>query len=200
MPEKDPAKITLNDVRLSFPQLWTPKAMEGSESEPKFSATFILDNTKHAATLDLIDATMDKLALDHWKKKVPFKRCLKDGNEKADKDGYGDGVSFINASRKTRPAVVDRDPAIPVTEADGKVFAGCYVNAVIRLWVQDNRFGKRVNAELLCVQYYREGEAFGAGKVNAEEEFRKIDEEVAGQEAAKRQRSGAPKPVSMEDF
>lgn len=178
MPDKntpDIAIIKLEAVRLSFPSLFTPKAMEGSE--PKFSATLIMDNTKHAKLIALMEKTIERLALDYWKKKTSFKSCLRDGNDKPEMDGYGDGVMFVNASRKTRPAVVDRQ-VNPVTEEDGVIYAGCYVNATIRLWVQDNKFGKRVNAELRAVQFVKDGESFGAGPVNAEDEFKSLEEEV----------------------
>lgn len=169
----DPAIIKLDNVRLSFPALFTARAVEGSE--PRFSASFLMDNEKHKALIAKIQTTIDRLALDHFKKKVVFKSCLHDGSEKEDKEGYGDGVMYINASRKTRPAVVNRDVS-PLTEADGVVYAGCYVNATIRLWVQDNKFGKRVNAELRAVQYYGKGDAFGAGPVKAEDEFTAVED------------------------
>lgn len=168
----DLAIIRLKNVRLSFPHLFTAHAMEDGQ-EPKFSATFILDNTEHTQTISLIEKTIDRLALDFWKKKTSFKRCLRDGNDKADLDGYGDGKMFVSSSRKQRPPVVDRD-VNPVTEEDGIIYAGCYVNATIRLWVQDNKFGKRVNAELWAVQFVKDGESFGAGKVDPEQEFERL--------------------------
>ncbi len=174
----DIAIIKLPNVRLSFPHLFQPHAMEEGQ-EPKYSAAFILDNEKHAALIKQIEKTIERLALDYWKKKVPFKPCLRDGNEKADKEGYGDGVSFISASRKTRPAVVDRQ-VNPLTEEDGVIYAGCYVNATIRLWVMDNKFGKRVNAELRAVQFLKDGESFGAGPVKAEDEFEAVADDVDG--------------------
>lgn len=166
----DPAIVKLPGVRLSFPHLFKPHAMEGSE--PKFSATFILDNVKHATLLDQIEALIDRLALDEFKKKVSLKhRCLHDGNEKLDIEGYGDGVSFITSRKKTRPPVVDLDLS-PLTEEDGKIYAGCYVNASIHLWVQNNKWGKGVNAELRAVQFFRDGESLGgAAPVNVEDEF-----------------------------
>lgn len=166
----DPTIIRLDNVRLSFPHLFQPHAMEEGQ-EKKYGASFILDNDKHAKLLEHIEATIERLALDAFKKKIHFKTCLRDGDEKPNMDGYGDGVSFITASRKTRPAVVDTDPSVPITEEDGRIYAGCYVNATIRLWVQDNKWGKRVNAELRAVQFRADGESFGAGPVNAEEEF-----------------------------
>lgn len=185
----DPAIIKLENVRLSFPHLFTPHAMQ-EDQEAKYSAVFLFDNNIHGPVLDLIDATIDRLALDFWKKKISFKRCLRDGNEKGEMDGYGDGTSFLAASRKTRPPVVDRT-LNPVTEADGVIYAGCYVNATIRLWVQDNKWGKRVNAELRAVQFVKDGESFGAGSVNAEEEFTPLDEanQQLNQEAANRGRT-----------
>ena len=177
----DIAIIKLEGVRLSFPQLFKPRAMINArgepEGEPKFSATFIMDCEKHASLIAKIEKTIERLALDYWKKKMGYKSCLHDGNDKADMDGYGDGLMFITSSRKTRPVVVDRQ-VNPVTEEDGIIYAGCYVNATVRLWVQDNKWGKRVNAELRAVQFVKDGESFGAGQVNAEDEFKSLDEEL----------------------
>lgn len=174
MPETDPNIIKLNKVRLSFPSIFAPKSFEGSE--PAFSAAFLLDTEKHATLIKQIEKAIDRVALDHFKKKVSFKSCLHDGNDKAELEGYGDGVMYISARSKRRPAVVDRT-LTPVDEADGVIYAGCYVNASIRLWVQDNKFGKRVNAELRGVQFVKDGESFGAGPINAEEEFDKVEED-----------------------
>ena len=201
----DPAVIRLTDVRLSFPHLFKAHAMN-EESEAKFSATFLMDNEKHASLLEHIDNMTDRMALEEFKKKINFKRPLRDGNEKPELDGYGDGVSFITASRKTRPFVVNQKVQ-PVEETDNLFFSGCYVIATIKLWVQNNKWGKRVNAELRAVQFLRKGEAFGAGAIDITKEFDAIDEEVAGNEAqgAARQRSrpatAATKPVvSLDDI
>jgi hypothetical protein len=168
----DPAIIKLANVRLSFPHLFQPHAMEEGQ-EKKYGASFIMDNVKHDALITQIENTIERLALDHWKKKMHFKTCLRDGNEKPNMDGYGDGVMFLTASRKTRPPVVNRDVS-PLTEEDGVIYAGCWVNTTVRLWVQDNKWGKRVNAELRAVQFVADGESFGAGPVNAEEEFEPV--------------------------
>ncbi len=45
------------------------------------------------------------------------------------------------------------------------------VHAVVRLWAQDNAFGKRINAQLQGVQFASDGEAFGAAPFNAENYF-----------------------------
>jgi len=200
MPPKpnDPAIVRLENVRLSFPQLFTAKAMKEGQ-EAKYSATFILDNQVHGALLDRLEPLIDRLALDYWKKKIRFASCLRDGNEKSDMDGYGDGVMFISTSRKTRPAVVDR-LVNPVTEEDGIIYAGCYVNATIRLWVQDSHGQKRVNAELRAVQFLRDGDSFGAGNVNVEEEFDKVEDEGGSTRQRSTRPAGRSTKPSVDDF
>lgn len=100
--------------------------------------------------------------------------CLHDGDEKAEYEGFP-GNFFLNAANKARPAVIDRDRS-PLIQADGRPYAGCYVNAVIDIWAQDNNFGKRVNASLGGVQFLRDGDAFAGGGVAAPDDFDDISE------------------------
>jgi hypothetical protein len=68
----------------------------------------------------------------------------------------------------------------PLVTTDGKPYAGCYVNANIDVWWQDNKYGKRVNASLRSVQFVKDGESFGAGPLDAAKEFEDVtaDEDV----------------------
>jgi len=54
-------------------------------------------------------------------------------------------------------------------EDDGTIYAGCYVNAIISLWAQDNTYGKRINAQLEGVQFCNNGEPLGAGGIDVDE-------------------------------
>ena len=167
-------KITLTNVRLSFPALFKGRAFEEGD-DPKYEATALMgkesNQTKKLGKIikDMIEGSFD--AKD--RKKV--QSCFKDGSVKEDTDGYSDEIMFIKASSKKRPTVVDRDLA-PVTEEDGVIFGGCYVNMAIRLWVQDNKWGKRINAELLGMQFVKEGESFGESPFKAEEAFSAMDD------------------------
>lgn len=179
-PQKDPNILKLNNVRLSYPNLFTAKAQEEGK-EPKYSASFLLDKKQHAALITQIEKLTERVALDHFKKKVPLKRQpLRDGNEKSDKEGYGDEVMFVSASNNKRPVVVDRD-LTPLTAQDSKPYAGCYVNATVRLFAYDHKTGgKGVSASLRAIQFVKDGESFGAGPVNAEEEFEPVGGDVDG--------------------
>lgn len=158
------AKIKLQNVRLSFPSLFRKAVFNGEET--KFEATFLLDKEAHADTIKEIKAAIsEKLKTDLKGAKLPAdKICLKDGDE-IDYEGY-DGCMSIKASNNKRPLVIDNDKT-PLSEDDNRVYAGCYVNAVIELWAQNNNYGKRINANLLGVQFYKDGEPFGDGGVSA---------------------------------
>lgn len=158
-------KIHLKNVRLSFPSLFRRAQFNGEDG--KYEATFLFDkkNKKLKATLD---KAITKAIKSSGVKVPKDKRCLKDGDD-VEYDGY-EGVWSIKASQSRRPTVIDRDRT-PVTEDDNVLYAGCYVNAIIDLWIQNNSFGKRVNANLYGVQFVKDGDAFGMGPVDVTDDF-----------------------------
>lgn len=175
---KDPNVIVLKDVRLSYAKIFKPEPFGDEGGDPFYSANFILDKKKNADAIATIKARIEEVKKEKWKSKVPggIKLCLRDGSERDGSDGYGDHVMFISASAKQdrKPKVVTKNFE-PLTAEDGKPYNGCYVHASIRLWPMDNKYGKRVNAELRVVIFNRDGEAFGAAPVDAESEFSGID-------------------------
>lgn len=167
------SKIILKNVRLSFPSLWETEAYNGVDTG-KFGATFLLDKDADADQIKEIKAALVNAAEDKFGKPVPksVKFCLQDGDEK-EYDGYANTYA-IKATTKKRPAVIDRSKT-PVAEADGVIYAGCYVNASIDIWVMDNSYGKRVLASLNGVQFAKDGETFGVGG-NAADDFDALEE------------------------
>mgnify|MGYP000374177211 FL=1 len=169
--------ITLKNVRLSFPQIWTPKAyVEGQTA--KYSANLLLDKDGDKEQLDQLKKAIKQAATVSFNGEIPkgLKTFLGDGNEKA-YDGY-ENAMFVSCSSRQRPSTIDRD-RVQLVEEDGKLYAGCYVNAAISLWVQNNTWGKRVNCNLLALQFVKDGETFGAGGVKVEEMFDDISSEQA---------------------
>lgn len=183
-------QLKLKNVRLSYPALFEPKA--GPEGgEPAYSASFLMDKTDNAAEIQAMRDGILAVAKGQWgennvkwdgdtlKVKKPdgkgaiVKVCLRDGSEK-EAAGYGPGIVFFSARNKMQPPCVDRNPAVILTKNSGRPYAGCYVNAAIRLWAQDNNFGKRVNAQLQTVQFAADGEAFGDAPVDPSSVFENI--------------------------
>lgn len=182
------AKVQLKEVRLTFPQLFDPKQVNG-QGDPKYSAAFLIP--KDHPQIKELKAAISTAATEKWGAKAGDvlkqlsagdKLCLHDGDAKSDYDGYA-GTFFINASNKVRPLVIGPDRA-PLTASDGKPYSGCYVNAIVEIWPQDNQFGKRVNASLLGVQFVKDGERLAGGGVAAADDFEAIAQPEAEKAAA----------------
>lgn len=163
-------KIKLNNVRLSFPSIFNKSEFNGQVG--KFEATFLMNKESQAKMITDVQAQIALIQKDNKAKVSPDKLCLKDG-EFVDYDGYA-GCMSIKAGSNRRPTVLGRDKA-PVVEEDNIVYAGCYVNAVIELWFQDNSYGKRVNCNLLGIQFAKDGDTFGAGDTDVSDDFDTID-------------------------
>jgi hypothetical protein len=168
--------VTLNNVRLSFPALWEPRKGPDANSKASYQAAFLLDKKDNAKDIEAVKAAIAAITKETFKGKQPPKIALRDGSEKPDVDGYGDGVMFINARSDRRPHVVGRKME-PLSPDDGIPYAGCYVNATIRLWGQDNQYGKRINAQLRAVQFVKKGDSFGEGDIDISKEFKPLDNE-----------------------
>ena len=174
-------KIKLNKVRLSFPQLFEATTVNG-EGKPAFSAVFLIDPKDPQVAA--INAAIDAVAKEKWGAKAEAnlkalraadKTCLHNGDLKSNYDGF-EGMLYISARNPMRPLVIDVNKS-PLTEQDGKPYAGCYVNVSIELWVQDNNYGKRINATLAGVQFYQDGESFTGGGVADVNDFEDLTAE-----------------------
>lgn len=168
-------KIKLQNVRLAFPQLFEAKTVNG-EGEPAFSASFLM-SPDHPAVKEL-EKAIEAVGVAKWGQKWPQvkkeltakdRTALHDGDTKAEYAGFPDNM-FVSARNKVRPTIIDQDRS-PLVQADGRPYAGCYVNAIIELWAQDNNFGKRINASLSGVQFFKDGDAFAGGSVACVDDF-----------------------------
>ena len=179
---KPAGRILLKNVRIAFPNLFEPSTVAG-EGEPRYSAAFILP-PDHPQIKEL-NACIKAVATEKWKDKAEAvlkglektdKVALHDGDTKPAYDGFG-GNLFVSAAAKpsARPTVINKDKT-PLTDLDGVVYAGCYVNASIDFWSQDNAYGKRINAQLRGVQFNRDGDAFSAGRPADADEFEDVSD------------------------
>lgn len=171
-------KVHLKDVRCSFANIFEAKQAQG-QGDVKFSCAFLFPRN-HPAVAEIVGA-MTAVAKEKWAAKADEvykalkagdRLCLHDGDAKPDADAYP-GNLFLNASNKTRPLVIGPQRE-PLVAADGKPYSGCYVNAIVEIWPQDNTYGKRINASLLGVQFLRDGERLAGGGVAAADDFEQI--------------------------
>lgn len=192
--KKVAGRIKLEGVRLSFADIWRPKAIkrsDGTESPPKFSANFlipkegseltaIVDGKRVPIMVGLKKAKIAAIAKKLGEEKAKTLKikssayAVKDGDEE-NYDGY-EGQWYVSANNAKQPKIIGRDKRA-LKEADGVVYSGCYVNAIITLWYQpagvknDNPVPHAVYASLEAVQFVKDGEAFGAPGVDVDEDF-----------------------------
>lgn len=164
------ARIQLKNVRLSFPSLFHRESFDGKEG--KFAATFLI-NKEDTKTIGAINSAIEAALAEAKIKVAKDKICLRDGDD-SEYEGYAGHMS-IKAATNKRPTLINRDKT-PISEDDGILYAGCYVNAIIDVWVQNNGFGKRVNANLHGVQFVRDGASFVSGSVDVTDEFDSFDD------------------------
>jgi hypothetical protein len=198
-------------------------------SDNKYGCSILLDKETAAEQIKAVRSIISRIAGEQWKGKVVTVKgqsekvvdqpspkaervvllgtCLHDGEEKADKDGYGDHVMYVSSSRKESdgpPRVIGKDKNDIHPEESHYPYAGCYVVASIRLWAQDNDYGKRVNADLRVVIFDKHGEPFGKGTVDVDSDFAGVDlddeSESAPEPAAKPAAKKPAADLSIDDM
>lgn len=168
-------KYRINNARLAFGNLFKPKAFEAG-GEANFSGSFIMP-PKHP-DIKGVEKAIEQVGAEKWGAKWPAvkkeltakdKLCLHDGDGKSQYDGF-EGNMFVAASNKTQPALFGANKEKLTTDT-GIIYSGCYVNAQIDIWAQDNQYGKRINASLTGVQYRAKGDAFSGGRPADADDF-----------------------------
>ncbi len=165
------ATITIPNGRLSFPSLFKKAVFEGKETKYEATILFPKSDTK---TYDKIIAAIEATKKASKIKVPEAKYFIQDGDDK-EYDGY-EGMWAVKASNAKRPTVINRDKT-PLVEEDEVMYAGCFVNAIVEPWGQSNQWGKRVNANLLGIQFVKDGEPFGDGGTTADaDDFDDLDD------------------------
>ena len=177
-------KIILRNVRLSYEHIFKASAFDDSQ-EAKFSATFIIPKNHPdlpAVKKAYFEAGQETFPSDFTGGSWPkgFTCSLKDANKDTDSSGtllaeknpaYV-GCYILEANSTRRPVALNRDKSA-VTEEDGVIYSGCYVNA--SLAAAGYTFGKvkkGVKCYLNGVQFVKDGERFG---MDASSDFDALD-------------------------
>lgn len=197
MAETVVGEVILKDVRLSFAHLHEPskggKNKEGETVKGSYQARFLMEKGTPGTKANqekIKKAAHDAKAKEwgeneaKWPKLKPDRVCLRDGDLE-DWDGY-EGCLYLAASSNRKPQIItnrkskDNKWIEAAPGGAGDPYSGCHVNALVRLWVQDNEHGKRLNASIEVVQFLRDGQPFGAAPVDPNEKF---GDDMVGDEA-----------------
>lgn len=171
--------VKVTDVRVAFPDFWKP-----DEKYNRFGCAFPIE--PGSANAKLLEAAQKEAAVGRWgekagailddlkgKGRVAYRQAplSKEGEVY---DGFV-GMHHISPTNEARVPIIDKDTT-PLGPQDGRPYAGCYVDASIEIWAQDNSWGKRINAKLRWVQFRRNGDAFSGGAPVSPDEFQSIAE------------------------
>lgn len=197
-------EVKLIDVRASFLEIFAPAKDRPDPEKPgemikgQYKGNALMEKDTPATVANLAKIKAASIALktakwgpegpaNKWPKFKPEKVCLRDGNLE-NWEGY-EGCWYVSANSPDQPVLIDRvkdenDKWAPLTKDNGgtkKLYAGARVNMIIRMWIQDNKHGQRLNAEIKCVQFRAHGDPFsGRIPVDPNAEGAGFDEDDVG--------------------
>ena len=169
--------------RISFANIWEPKAINGGDEKYSVSCLIPKSDKKTIAHIQkAIEAAKEDGKTRKWSGKIPpnLKLPLRDGDiDRPDDENYED-CYFLNASSKDAPQVVDRK-VNPVLDPM-MVYSGCYCNVSVNFYAFNANGNRGVAAGLGNIQFVRDGERL-SGKASADADFDALeddDEDVLG--------------------
>lgn len=174
--------ITLNEVRLSYANLFQPKPPYNNPAgEPKYSATILVPKSNTAAK-SMIDQEIAQAieggVSSKWGGVRPPQPaiCVHDGDQPRPSDGaaYGEecrGCWVFTASSKQAPFVVDGQvqPIIDPTQ----VYSGMWANVSVNFFAYNQAGKKGIGCGLNGVQKLRDDTPLSS-RVTAQEAFQQI--------------------------
>lgn len=177
MTNKNNTKVVTGVVRLSYANVWEPKAInDGAE---KYSVSLIIPKSDKK-TISNIETAIDnaiKEGVSKFGGKIPNKAALKlplrDGDLERDDEAYKDSF-FVNANSTTAPQIVDTKVQ-PILDRN-EVYSGVYARVSITFYAFNSNGNKGIACGLGNIQKVRDGEPLG-GRSNAIDDFTTLDDE-----------------------
>lgn len=177
-------KVITGKVRTSFVHIFTPDAMPGQE--PKYSLRLIIPKEDketiakiRTAITNAAKAGVAKVGDKQGQIPKNLAHPLRDADAEGLTEEYPEleNCYFLNASSKTKPGVVHRNPKIEITgeENPAIIYSGCYVRASINFYAYNTNGNKGIAAGLNNVQFWGDGDYLG-GRASAQAEFDEIDD------------------------
>lgn len=168
-------KVIIRNARLSYCNVFQKGSFEGKENT-KFDCTMLFPKadveTKEKIRQMAVKALIDKYGS---KEKIPkqFKQMvdrekfgdsdrtfLRDGDNTD--DDAAQGMWTVKGANAMKPTTLKLDKS-EASEDDGLIYSGSYADVQISCWIQDNSWGKRINANLLGLRFRNHGDPLGGG-------------------------------------
>lgn len=179
--------IKIENVRFSYPHFGARQEQESDTGDKELSwgGVAMLPKETHAAAKEQFDKIVANLLKRNGETKngvqVPAKvdpanYCIKDGDNKEDPNMEGHWlITFKEKDASRRPGVRNAQGGVMTDEAkiDEMFFGGVWGDVLLRPWYFGGKtkkstktFPKRVCCGFTGVQFRREDEAFGQGRID----------------------------------
>lgn len=164
--------------RLSFPALFEAESFNNGPAKFGLSAVWTpskfteSDKKRWKEMMGALNAESIARFKKPWKElPANIKRGVRDGAEKGDMEGYGEGTRFASVTTKMRPGVIDagKNKIGPEEGNADDIYPGCYCRATVTVYSYDNK-GKGVALGLMNVQKVADGERLDS-RTDAAEDF-----------------------------
>lgn len=182
-------RLKVKNVRAAFLNVREARAAGDDPSKKNFNGNFIV--TPDHPQFKEIQAAVDQTAKDKWPKdwavivkqlRAANKLAFRSGDDKAKYDGF-EGNWYISASNREDqpPEIRSRDGKSLLkkggTPMDPEPYSGSFLDVTFDFWAQDNQFGKRINANIVGLQFRKHGDAFSAVAKATDEDFEDLSAE-----------------------
>ena len=155
------ATIVVEGLLAFAQQIFTAESFESGGTEYYGTQLLIDPNSESAKVLN---ATIEAVRTGAKLGKVKADRiCVSDGDDTEYPSHQG--MMVLRAARqakKGRPLTVD-NLLHPCVQEDNLLYSGAKARLRVNIWAQDNKWGKRINAELLVAQFIEHGDQIGGG-------------------------------------
>ena len=166
-------QVLILNARLGYPKLWEPKVVNNDPNgRPRYGCQIYVPKTDESTKAKL-DREIARLVKLHMKGVKPKSKdlFLKDGDSEDNRDEHAKGHWIISANRaelQGRPQVVDRSKKAIDSKDSAEVYAGCYCNFLISVFIPKRGNTNQISACLEVVQKVKDGEPFGAARVDVD--------------------------------
>lgn len=166
--------VVLLNVRLSYVNVYEPRAMQGSD-EKKYSLVALIDKGD-TPTIEALKQAAANAIRNKGLTGVSVQRVmdnlLRDGDEK-DMESYK-GKFYLNVKSDRKPSLYKKSSEGLVdlnSDTTEEIYSGCYAMLSLNLAAFNVSGNKGVGAYIRAVCKTEDGERLSGGTVNAEAEF-----------------------------
>lgn len=168
----------IKNVRCSFPHLFEKPMIKGKLGKCGITLLLNPQEPAHAQQLETLkNYIRHLLATEPAFKNMNLPKnliCLREGSQESRLE-YGP-FWILSTKHKNKPIVIAADGHTLIErQEDCPIYAGCRVNCKTQIWVQNNEWGKRINATPVAVQFAGDDEPLDGTYIPVEKAIEGFD-------------------------